>query len=57
MTLSMDVRIVADDARIGFVFVRRGIVPRGMLELVPASRGRDQPGDGVGCDRPRVRRP
>ncbi len=27
MTLPMDVRIAADDARIGFVFVRRGIVP------------------------------
>ena len=27
MTLPMDVRIAADDTRIGFVFVRRGIVP------------------------------
>jgi enoyl-CoA hydratase/carnithine racemase len=27
MTLPMDVRIAADDAKIGFVFVRRGIVP------------------------------
>ncbi|MGH2885759.1 MAG: enoyl-CoA hydratase-related protein, partial [Solirubrobacteraceae bacterium] len=27
MTLPMDVRIAAEDARIGFVFVRRGIVP------------------------------
>jgi enoyl-CoA hydratase/carnithine racemase len=27
MTLPMDVRIAADDARIGFVFARRGIVP------------------------------
>ena len=27
MTLPMDVRLAADDARIGFVFVRRGIVP------------------------------
>ena len=27
MTLPMDVRIAADDARIGFVFARRGIIP------------------------------
>src|SRR5204862_7955675 len=27
MTLPMDIRIAADDARIGFVFARRGIVP------------------------------
>ncbi len=27
MTLPMDVRLVADDARIGFVFARRGLVP------------------------------
>ena len=27
MTLPMDVRIAAEDAKIGFVFVRRGIVP------------------------------
>jgi enoyl-CoA hydratase/carnithine racemase/RimJ/RimL family protein N-acetyltransferase len=27
MTLPMDVRLAADDARIGFVFARRGIVP------------------------------
>jgi enoyl-CoA hydratase/carnithine racemase len=27
MTLPMDVRLVAEDARIGFVFTRRGIVP------------------------------
>jgi enoyl-CoA hydratase/carnithine racemase len=27
MTLAMDVRLAADDARIGFVFARRGIVP------------------------------
>jgi enoyl-CoA hydratase/carnithine racemase len=27
MTLPMDVRVAADDARIGFVFARRGIVP------------------------------
>jgi enoyl-CoA hydratase/carnithine racemase len=27
MTLPMDVRMAADDARIGFVFARRGIVP------------------------------
>ncbi len=27
MTLPMDVRVVADDAKIGFVFARRGIVP------------------------------
>ncbi len=27
MTLAMDVRMAADDARIGFVFARRGIIP------------------------------
>src|SRR5712692_9676691 len=27
MTLPMDVRLVAEDARIGFVFTRRGIIP------------------------------
>jgi enoyl-CoA hydratase/carnithine racemase len=27
MTLPMDIRIVAEDAKLGFVFVRRGIVP------------------------------
>jgi enoyl-CoA hydratase/carnithine racemase len=27
MTLAMDIRVVADDAKIGFVFARRGIVP------------------------------
>ena len=28
MTLPMDIRLAADDARMGFVFARRGIVPR-----------------------------
>ena len=27
MTLAMDIRLAADDARIGFVFARRGIIP------------------------------
>ena len=27
MTLAMDVRLAADDARMGFVFARRGIIP------------------------------
>ena len=27
MTLPMDIRLAADDARVGFVFARRGIVP------------------------------
>ena len=27
MTLPMDIRLAADDARIGFVFARRGIIP------------------------------
>src|SRR6476646_2070224 len=27
MTLPMDIRIVADTAKLGFVFVRRGVVP------------------------------
>ena len=29
MTLPMDIRIMADSARVGFVFARRGIVPDG----------------------------
>src|SRR4051812_42974840 len=29
MTLPMDVRLVAEDAKLGFVFARRGIVPEG----------------------------
>ena len=27
MTLAMDIRVVAEDAKIGFVFARRGVVP------------------------------
>ena len=54
MTLPMDIRLASENARFGFVFVRRGIVPGGRLELVPAARRRDQPGDGVGRDRTRV---
>jgi enoyl-CoA hydratase/carnithine racemase len=29
LTLPMDVRLASDDARLGFVFVRRGVVPEG----------------------------
>jgi enoyl-CoA hydratase/carnithine racemase len=29
ITLSMDIRIASEDAKIGFVFVRRGVVPEG----------------------------
>jgi enoyl-CoA hydratase/carnithine racemase len=36
MTLAMDVRLAADDARFGFVFARRGIVPEaGSSYLLP----------------------
>ncbi len=51
MTLPMDVRLAADDARIGFVFTRRGIVPEACSSWFLAPRGGDQPGDGVGGHR------
>ena len=55
MTLPMDVRLAADDARIGFVFARRGIVPEACSSWFLPAGGRDQPGDGVGGHRPGVR--
>ena len=57
MTLPMDIRLAADSARVGFVFARRGHRARGVLELVPAPRGRHQSRHGVGRHRPRVLRP
>ena len=55
MTLPMDIRIMADSARAGFVFAARGIVPDGPV-LVPAPDRRHQPGAGVVPVRPRIRR-
>ncbi len=54
MTLPMDIRLAAEDARIGFVFARRGIIPEACFELVPAARRGYQSRDGVGGDWPRV---
>jgi enoyl-CoA hydratase/carnithine racemase len=48
MTLPMDIRLVAESAKLGFVFARRGIVPEACSSVVPAPRGGYQPGDGVG---------
>jgi enoyl-CoA hydratase/carnithine racemase len=44
MTLAMDIRLAADDARIGFVFARRGLVPEAcstwfLPRAVPLSQG------------------
>ena len=56
MTLPMDVRLAADDARMGFVFARRGIVPEACSSwFLPRVVGH-QPRDGVGLHRPRVLR-
>ena len=50
MTLPMDVRLAADDARMGFVFARRGIVPEACSSwFLPRVVGH-QPRDGVGRD-------
>ena len=56
MTLPMDVRLASEEARMGFVFARRGIIPEACSELVPAARGGHQPGDGMGLDGPRLQR-
>src|SRR3954454_16151657 len=69
MTLPMDIRLASTDARLGFVFTRRGLLPqeggvgvhpprasaRGVLELLPAPRRGHRPGDGMGRHRARVR--
>ena len=39
MTLPMDMRIVAADAKIGFVFTRRGVVPEPESPMIPHFRG------------------
>ncbi len=57
MTLPMDIRLAADDARHRVRVRAARDRARGVLELVPAPRGRDQPGDGVGGHRPGVLRP
>jgi enoyl-CoA hydratase/carnithine racemase len=51
MTLPMDIRLAADDARIGFVFARRGIVPEAcsswfLPRLVGISRAMEWVGTG-----------
>ena len=47
MTLPMDFRLASDTARFGFVFARRGIVPGGDIELVPAAPRRHRAGAGM----------
>src|SRR6201995_828272 len=51
MTLPMDIRLAADDARIGFVFARRGIVPEAcsswfLPRLVGVSRAMEEGATG-----------
>ena len=57
MTLPMDVRLAADDAKHGLRVRAPWDHPRGLLELVPAARRRHQPRDGVGRHRSCVLRP
>jgi enoyl-CoA hydratase/carnithine racemase len=55
MTLPMDVRLAADDARMGFVFARRGIVPEACSSwFLPRVVGISR--DGVGGDGSRLLR-
>ena len=51
MTLPMDIRLAADDARIGFVFARRGIVPEACSSWFLPRAGGDRPGHRVGGQR------
>ena len=54
MTLPMDIRILADHAKVGFVFAGRGIAPDGAASwFLPAHR-RHRPGAGVGPHGPRL---
>ena len=56
MQLAMDMRIASKDARFGFVFARRGIVPEAASSwFLPRLVG-ISPGAGVVLFRPRVRR-
>ena len=57
MTLPMDVRLAADDARIGFVFARRGIVPEAcsswfLPRVVGISRAMEWVATGPASSRP-----
>ena len=54
MQLPMDVRLAADDARFGFVFARRGLVPEACCELVPAAGSWDLAGARMDLQRPGV---
>ena len=56
MQLPMDVRIASTDARFGFVFSQRGIVPEAASELVSAADRRHRPGARLVLLGPRVRR-
>ena len=57
MTLPMDIRLAADGREDRLRLRAPRDRARGVLELVPAAHRRHQPGDGVGRDRPRLRRP
>ena len=56
MTLPMDIRLASTAARFGLRVRPARHRARGGVELVPAARGRHQPGAGVELLRPRVRR-
>src|SRR5881227_2297033 len=52
MTLPMDIRLAAEDARFGFVFVRRGIVPEACSSwFLPRIVGINQAMEWVATDR------
>ena len=51
MTLPMDIRIAASNAKLGFVFTRRGIVPEACSSWFLPPHRRRQPGPGVGVVR------
>ncbi|HTU86173.1 MAG TPA: enoyl-CoA hydratase-related protein [Solirubrobacteraceae bacterium] len=52
MTLPMDVRLAADDARIGFVFARRGIVPEACPHRVTCAANRSRSSTGSSASHP-----